>query len=67
MEYVLVKVDQAISSVEEALNHHPETDHPEDNAFDYMCAEIRHQVTSRLIRELAKDLERTLTQANLHQ
>lgn len=64
IEYVLNGIDEAISRVEEQLNHTVTSDQP--NAFDYMCAEIRHQVMSRLIRELAHDLEHAASESQLH-
>jgi hypothetical protein len=62
-EEVLSGVVQALSVLVALLNHAVVTERPDD--FDYMCAEVRHEVTSHLIRELVRDLEQTMAEARL--
>jgi hypothetical protein len=56
-------IDQAVSAVEVLLNHAVVEDCP--HAIDYMRAEIKHEVTRRLIGELARDLEKMASAAPL--
>jgi hypothetical protein len=49
-------IEQAVGEIEVMLNHAPPVNDNPNDPMNWLCAEVRHEATKALLRELVRDL-----------